>query len=488
MAKNITYIGVGAAGSTDGGSNPTATLPSGLADDDLMLCAFWSREIVDGSVAISAGWTELYNNRSANGLLALWYRFRQTGDLAPTITLTNHTGGASGDDVIVQIAAWRGVDTANPFHELGVMYDSPNGQDIGTSDNEFAIPGVTVPRAGLMVIIGGKRDDWTSVDEFTENQSASGLTYIEISEPDTTAGADAGMVWDYAINPIGNPEVDILGGFFNITGGASALGRGVSLSLNLDADAFDVADHLPAYCAQSHPETDSGVPGGPIDPLMRALFTDLAASDDVEVLSDDAADVGQNFYISGRDGSGNFVWEINSLNGTTAVICSTMGVIERLEEFRMLDDDFIGNITVRRSVAGADIGVVPEGEIGFKRVFRGAYANDNVSKDYYEKVFLRNIHPTVSVINLEIDEDADPAADLTFTLAAAINDEAYTTDRITTPGTDDTNPDTFDASAKDSPSDLEPGDAIGVWLKLTVAAGQTNTKNTYTLGVAGDTI
>lgn len=473
MATIIEYVGAGAAGSTNGGSNPTATLPSGLVDDDLMITFFYSREAVDGTVSISAGWTQLINSRDTSGLLAVWYRFRQTGDVAPTITLGNH---ASGDDAIVQVAAWRGVDPTSPIDQIGVLTSNAAAADIGP------IPAMSIGRKVLLVAFGGKLDDWTSVATLSDDGD---LTWNEIGEPDSTAGNDAGMVWDYAINP--GLEANVAATTFDVSGGGSQPGKGVMISFNLDADAFSASTDIIAYCAQSHPLTDSGSPGGPIDEFMRAVFTDLAANDDIEAVSDDTGDTNIFGIAKGRDSSGNLVEETKQLNGTTAVIFSTLGLIDDMESFR-LTQPAIGNITVRRSVSGATIAVIPAGELGFRRIFFGAYSHQSNSKDYYEKIFLKNVHPVTTLQSVIISEDTDPSATITFTLAASVDDSAFADNRLTAPDTDDIEPDTFDGTDKDVPgsgANLDPGSAIGVWVKMTLAAAAVASKNTYTFGIDG---
>lgn len=472
MATAIEYVGAGASG-TANGANPTATLPSGLADDDLMVAFFYSREGTDGTVSISAGWTQIINDLSSAGLLAVWYRFRVTGDVAPTITVGNH---AAGDDVFIQIAAWRGVDPSTPIDNIGVVTDNAAAVDIGP------LPTMPVGRKVLVIAFGGKQDDWTSVATLTTDGD---LTWAEIGEPDSTTGNDAGMVWDYAVNP--GLETNVSATTFDVVGGGSQPGKGVIISFNLDADAFAAATDLVLYCAQSHPYTDSASPGGAIDPYMRAIFTDLAANDDIEAVSDDTGDTAIFGIARGRNSSGELVEETKQLNGTTAVIFSTLGLIDDMLDFR-LTEPAVGNITVRRSVAGTTIAVIPAGELGFRRIFFGAYSHPNNAKDYYEKIFLKNVHPVTTLQTVSVSESADPGALVTFTLAASIDDEAYSDSRLEAPDTGDTDPDTFDATAKDIPgsgSNLDPDSAIGIWLKLTVVAAAAATKNTYTLQIDG---
>lgn len=468
MANAITYVGAGTASATDGGSNPAPSDPSGLVADDLKICVIHTNENIDGSVSISAGWTQIYNERNQGGILAAWYRFHVGGDVAPTLTLTNH---AAGDSAIAQIAAWRGVETSGPIYATGILDNFLASQNIGP------IRGVAVPSKGLVVCIGGKRDDWTSVADL----SGDSLAWTEIGEPDNTLGNDNGLVWDYAISE--QLGIVVAGKTFTVTGGAAAHSKGFMISFNLDAPAFSATDHIIAYCAQAHPTVDSAAVGGDINELMRAVFTDLAADDDVEVLSSDVNDTLQSCTIKGRDASDNLVQETKTLNGTTAVIFSVMGIIDRIESVE-LSGPCVGTITVRRSVAGATIGTIPIGEIGFRRIFAYAFPHPTVAKAYYEKIFIKNAHPTIEIQNAVISENADPTTLVTFTLATSIDDVAIADTRTTVPDVADTDPDTFDNTDKNVPGlNIPPDSAIGVWLKFSLGAAQGDTKNTYTLDI-----
>lgn len=211
----ISYVAAGAAASADG-TAPTPALPAGLAADDAMVTVFYSREATDGTVSISAGWQEIYNDRSAGGLLGVWTRPYQTGDEAPTFTLTNH---AAGDDCIGHIAAWRSARPAQPVSLPGTIGTFASAADIG------AITGITVPIGAVVVVVGGKLDDWTSVATL----SGDGLTWAEIGETVSIAGSDAGLVWDYAIN--GASATAVADKTFTVTGGTSQASKGVMFAI-----------------------------------------------------------------------------------------------------------------------------------------------------------------------------------------------------------------------------------------------------------------
>ena len=217
----ITYVGAGTSDATNGGTPPAPTLPAGLAVNDLMVAFFYSRESTDGTVSISAGWTQIYNDRTAGGLLAAWYRLFQNGDAAPTFTLGGHVGGNSGDTAIASIAAWRGINTSTPLDAQGTIATNVSQQNIG------AITGISLGADDAVIVLGGKKDDWSAVDTLT----GDGLSWVEIEQKSSIAGADAGLIWDYAIN--GGSPVTVTSKTFVVTGGASATGKGVIFSINV---------------------------------------------------------------------------------------------------------------------------------------------------------------------------------------------------------------------------------------------------------------
>lgn len=225
----VSFVAAGSSSATDGGSDPTPGLPAGLVVGDVMICVVYTRNTSIGVVSISAGWDEIKQDLSSSGLIAVYARRYQAGDAAPTITLAGHTGGASGDTAIAQIAAFRDVRYFGAL-DIGVstIFDNASAQNIGPADYLDVDPG------DAWVVIGGKMDDWTSVATL-----ASTLTWTEIGEPDSASGADAGMVWDLGVNG-GGTTVDPSAKTFTVSGGASAPGK--ALILYLEFEVFVPSD------------------------------------------------------------------------------------------------------------------------------------------------------------------------------------------------------------------------------------------------------
>jgi len=216
----ITFVGVGTAVSSSDypSGSLTPALPTGLQAGDLVLIFCSSSSI--HSIFTATGYTEQWRLDHASSrinTIALLYRFYESGDGDPTVSWY---GGAVNNTIIMQICAFRGVDSANPFDVQGSTSSNDDLQNIGP------ISGITTGANGKCTIVFGHRaDDWTSVATLT----GDGLTWNEIGEPDSTLGNDAGMVWDYATHGGSQAITDKT---FIVTGGKTNYGLGVIQSIN----------------------------------------------------------------------------------------------------------------------------------------------------------------------------------------------------------------------------------------------------------------
>lgn len=248
------------------------------------------------------------------------------------------------------------------------------------------------------------------------------------------------------------------------------------------------AADLVLYNAAAMVDADTGAQGGAIDTLRRPDFTQIAADDDIEAVSTAAGDTTQTLTIEARKADGTVVSETKTLTGTTAIVFSTIGVVERVLKAE-LSATCAGTITVRRSVAGATLRVIPIGERGFVMPFRKCSSDPSVQKDYFAKLFWKNTHATLALLGATVKQNADPTGFVTHLLAATTGDTATSTNRVTAPAAADTqDPDTFDDTDKAVPgTDLAAGGTIGVWLRLRLPAATAPQRSTYTSELAGST-
>jgi hypothetical protein len=241
------------------------------------------------------------------------------------------------------------------------------------------------------------------------------------------------------------------------------------------------------YLASANmPENDTATSGGAIDTATKVIFTDIAATDNVTVISNNAGDTTQTVTITGRDASGAIVSEPLSLNGTNRVTGAQL--FERILKI-VVSGAHSGTITVTRDDGPTftQIATLESGILTARRLFYASSSDvsGGSARDYYEKIFIKNTHAPLALTSAVIKELVDPTTFITFDLEDAKNDNNSVANRLTAPtgmlGT-------FTNSDKNVPTGLlSPGDSIGVWLKLTLAAGTSPAKSTYTLRASGTT-
>jgi len=256
---------------------------------------------------------------------------------------------------------------------------------------------------------------------------------------------------------------------------------------------------LKFYLSANRPETDAATSGGARDANMQGLQAASAdiggAGDTINVDSTNAGDT-QNVSIAGYGAGGAWLTETLALTGTTDVdSANTYLYVCKIE----LASDAIGTITVTQTSTPANvIHVIPIGERGAARLFLKAAANaaGGATKYFYEKVFVGNGHASDGVVNAtvaltvntesEIAGACEKAATVQVTdgtesvanrLTAPTGGGSYTFGDMVTP---------VDAgNAGDG--NLIAAEYQGVWLKLTLAAGNAPVQaSAFTLQLAGD--
>lgn len=242
-----------------------------------------------------------------------------------------------------------------------------------------------------------------------------------------------------------------------------------------------VAGDLVPYASSSVPADDTTSSGGAIDTLRRVDFTQMASNDTIRAVSSNSGDTSQTLTITGRKADGSIASETLSLNGTTPVTSSN--TYERLLKAE-LSATCTGSVTVARSTGPTTIRIIPAGERGFLAIFRQDASDPSSPKDLYCKFFWKNTNGTLALTSSVVKENADPDARITHALDAAIDASTSTSNRLTSPGF------SFDGTDKNVPNsqNLSSGSAIGVWLKLSLTAGDTAHRTTYTSELDGQTV
>ena len=241
------------------------------------------------------------------------------------------------------------------------------------------------------------------------------------------------------------------------------------------------------YGSANMPEADGTTSGGAIDLTTKIIFTDIVVTDTVDIYGE--AGDGETVTVWGRDAAGSIVSEQETLDGTTPQ--TTTQTFERILKV-VVSDATHGTINIERSTGSTAIATIETGFDELRRPFYGAAAEASSGSaiDLYEKIFIKNTHGSLALLNMEIDETADPGtSDILFDIEDAIDDNNSVADRKDTAPTGMAG--SFSSSAKllstitSGATDLAAGEAIGVWLKLPLAAGQAAAKTTYTLTVTG---
>lgn len=239
-----------------------------------------------------------------------------------------------------------------------------------------------------------------------------------------------------------------------------------------------VATDLALFCSLNMPEADTGTSGGAIDLDNRPVFSVMSANASLRVKSSAAGDTTQQITVEGRDADGDIVTDTKTLNGTNNVSLSSLGTVTEVLK-ATLNADAAGIVTLETDAAVV-IGTIPIGERGFMAVHRKALASAVAARDFYYKVFAKNIHATHTLNGAQVVLFSDPFDRATFALAAATNDSGSVANRLTSPGL------TFNDTDKAVPGgDLTAAEAIGIWLKFSHPAGDNSYMSSITLRVKG---
>ncbi|SES20852.1 hypothetical protein [Lentzea albida] len=201
-------VSVGTAAHADN-APVTPGLPAGLAAGQLLLLFAAGRASGSLEPNIPAGYSLLLDASN----MRLMGKYAEAGEVAPQVTFT---ASVAGSTCSAQLAAFT--NTSLQIAVPGVTQLNGSAQNIAYPAAQVAMPSV----ATLMIVLGWKQDDWTSV--------ATIGGYTELGEPFSTLGNDQGIVWDFLVvdpdRPITNPA-----GSFVVTGGAAAISRGAVIGL-----------------------------------------------------------------------------------------------------------------------------------------------------------------------------------------------------------------------------------------------------------------
>jgi len=222
--------------------------------------------------------------------------------------------------------------------------------------------------------------------------------------------------------------------------------------------------------------------GGAIDLTKRIIFTRLGSESNVEMLSSAAGDTTQTVTIYFITTAGVLSSEVKTLNGVSVVSFTTaMRTILRI----LKSASTTGTITVRKASAGATVIALEPTEIEAHIPFYNQIADPSVPVVTHERIFVKNTHATLSLTQGVLSLNADPQGIITFAIDSAYNgtntNGAGNSRAVAPAGY------TFNVSDKTIPNGqvMAASEALGIWLKSTLAAAKAPFDDTFTLRLAG---
>ena len=211
----ISFIGVGTQVAGNTGTPITPPLPSGWQADDLAVLVIVGRPDNDSTTepGPASGWDKRafrwfdWGGTTFDLAVVVWTRVLQSGDTAPSITLSG--GWAAGGSSVgaAAIAVYRGVDTTTPMDATPVTGES------GSQSSSWTPPSITTTTADAWVLSIVGTGDNSELALLTANgftARMSGADYDSTVGADVSAGladyeqASAGAAtmpeWDQTVN------------------------------------------------------------------------------------------------------------------------------------------------------------------------------------------------------------------------------------------------------------------------------------------------
>lgn len=227
------------------------------------------------------------------------------------------------------------------------------------------------------------------------------------------------------------------------------------------------------YGSLNYQTTDVGTPQGGVIALSTKIITIPVQFGRVEIRSSSALDRDQYYLIEGFLRGGYPTSQILPLSGLAIV--STTKNIAVMRISKISGSPLVGQVTVQ--VNSQDIGILdrdPHGSIEvleLRRLFYQTYGVRDSNKMFYEKVFIRNNHPQLTLTHINISQAIDEDETIEFAFDNTVNGASTSISRISRPE------DIPAAQFTDIPRvipDIAPGEAIGMWLRIVVPQGQTS--------------
>jgi len=195
---------------------------------------------------------------------------------------------------------------------------------------------------------------------------------------------------------------------------------------------------------------------------------------DADASAIDHVYLGMVIRITGGAGAGQ-IREIKSYVGST-----------RLAYVNRPWGTGIDGTSVFRIARGLVFDLSPSEIFEVRRIGYNVAADDafGATRHFYEKIFVKNTHASLSLQSAQVAEFDDPTGTLTFGVAASLDDTGTNgpgnTRQVAPAGI------TFDNNTKNMATGELPATAAqGIWIKQSLPAGASAAKSTYTLQAIG---
>ncbi len=257
------------------------------------------------------------------------------------------------------------------------------------------------------------------------------------------------------------------------------------------------SEQIVVYGAANIAENNTSGHGGTIDTSKRYIFGDhilannpAASGGDgtLRYFSTNNADSGTDVTVTGRNLGGSIVSETRTLANSGVVQTGTQ-VFERIMK---VDVDAHNYDVVVQDSNSNEVVSLESGVLEIRRPFYNASSDPNGEITYYEKTFIKNNNPTLNLLEATfIDGGGDSEGYITFALANAVDSDESLANRLTPPtgtGVGGFSKDTKTLDDEAGQLDLQAGEAIPIWIKMTLPENEGASKDFWSLSISGQTI
>ena len=255
------------------------------------------------------------------------------------------------------------------------------------------------------------------------------------------------------------------------------------------------AGQLIFYASSGMPEDDSTVTGGDINSGIRLQFDDLEASTTIVAYSTSNVDI-NTLTVYGRNNAGSIVNEAITVSGTGLSLGGST-TFSGIFKATLSHATGFGLITVSGSSQNV-VAKIPINESGFRLPFYAATSAAGSSKTFFEKVFVKNRSgsSTLNTANVIQIADTGVSSKITFGLEngkscpgpfllSGVGPTGLVANRLTVPSHVDSFGSGTSGVWPSGTGNLEPTAYQGVWLKLSLDAGEGKLDSFYEINASG---